>query len=310
MKFYIEQRLKYRFPSGKGAEKGTFAHRVLEILALINLRERIDPENTVLAVEEGELDITDYSIGGIIDMLAPQFPTLSKADIKFVRKCVDAALSFNSGEYDPRKQYIVSTEQMFEIEFDESWALLDDGSKFKLTGKIDLVVREDEKVLHVIDYKTNKDGPKDFYSGEIKEYQDFYDDPQLRFYHWALHKTYGDDYRFIVTIAFLNTNQFFSIPFSKEHLPRTKEMIVERFKQIRATDVPARNRSWMCTKICDFGKNDCVGTNLPNEAQESYGNVSRIGQPKCICDKTHELIQIHGVDFVEENFGKYSKEIK
>jgi CRISPR/Cas system-associated exonuclease Cas4 (RecB family) len=151
---------------------------------------------------------------------------------------------------------------------------------------------------------------KDWNTQEEKTYAKLFDDPQLRFYHYAVSQIYGEDKTYIITIFYLKTNDCFQIPFGKEDLKKTKNMLKQRFEEIKETKIPKLNRGWKCTRFCPFGKNTTEGTNFPNLVQLDYGGIAKVGEMMTICDCSNHEIHTKGIDYVQENYGKYKKNNK
>lgn len=314
-KYFLEQNLKYTYPPGKAADIGTVTHKVLEDLALIRLRQQEiadgTTDDTKLEIKKDVyIDINNYTIDDLTTVALTSFRKgyFVRKDIDEIKQYIDTAISFRGAQYDPRNREIIAPEKRVKIEIPDSWATLEDSSQFFLSGIVDLVTKVDENTYEIIDWKTGR--PADFNTGKAKTYQTCQDDPQLRFYHWAATKLYGEDKNYLVTIFFLKTKDCFTIPFDNDDLPKTEYLLRDRFEEIKACQLPKLNRSYKCTKFCPFGKNTCQGTNFPNMRQETYGGVARMGEPMTICDASNYMIHMYGIDFVEENFGKYSKKDK
>ncbi len=305
-RYFLEQNLKYTFPAGKAADIGTVVHKVLEILALVQLKIQ-EQDNTPLKVKDTEIDIDNYTITELLHLSMSGFKEgyFDGKDIETMQEYLKRALSFNNGEYDPRNRKILAPEKRVKVEIPEEWAKNYDGSQFYLSGIVDLVTEVDENTIEIIDYKTGQ--PKDWNTGKVKKYKDFFEDPQLRFYHWAATRVYGEYKNFIVSILFFKTQDYFSIPFSSKDLEKTEQLLKDRYHEIKNCNIPKLNISWKCTKFCPFGKLTTEGTNLPQLTQEEIGGIASRGSPMTMCDCSIYNIHLHGIDYVEENMGKYKK---
>lgn len=313
-KFFLENNMGYRYPAGKAADKGTVAHRVLELLALIKQREqdieekkKIKGDPNIISLTGGKykIDINNYTIPYLLNEVALKSfreNYFTKAELREINECIRTALDFNDGEYDPRSRTIVMPEKRVKIELPEEWARRPDGSVYYLSGIIDLVCRLDDNTYEIQDYKCGQ--LKDWNTGKKKVYSDFWEDPQLRMYHWALCKLYGFDKNYVVSILYLKAKQFFTFGFSPEDAKGTESLLRDRFWEIEACQVPALNRTWSCNRFCPFGTKTTQGTNFPQQLNETYGAIAKIGEPETICDCAHRLIQIEGIDAVQEKYKK------
>jgi hypothetical protein len=300
--YFIEQNLKYTYPPGVAADMGTVVHKVLEYLALIKLGQQ--EKQTELETSKGSIEFDNYSIAQLEEMAASAYKNLTKEHYKTITKCVQNALSYADGEYDPRNREIIAPERRVKIEIQEDWAVRSNGERYCLSGIIDLVTKTPTG-YEIIDWKTG--ALKDWNTGKVKTYQDFYDDPQLRFYHYAATKIYGEEHAYKFTIFFVKENKAFTVPFDNSDLGRTLYLLKDRFLEIQNTQVPQLNRTWKCTKFCPYGQKTAYGTNLPALTQISTGGIAKIGSPMTICDCVSHQINTLGIDYVEANMGKNSK---
>ena len=194
------------------------------------------------------------------------------ADIKFCKKSVDDALSYNEGQFDPRKRNVVASEPQFDIPIEADWAKYEyempDGKVVKgqlaIKGTIDLVTQVDEGVIEVIDWKTGR--RLNWATGEEKTYEKLLEDPQLLLYNYAISKLYPNYDQSIMTIYYIRDGGPFSMCFDKSDQEKFLGMLEKRFKQIQRNDFPqpiSRNRTnFKCTKLCHFYKNKWPGTNI------------------------------------------------
>lgn len=313
-RYFLEQNLKYTYPPFKKADMGTVAHKVLENLALIKLRQQeiaagIEPENTKIeAKKDIFVDINNYTIEELTDLAISAYKEgfFDRNQISNIKKYINTAISARNSEYDPRNREIVSPEKRFKIEIPESWAKLEDGTRFFLSGIMDLVTKVDENTYEIIDWKCKE--PKDFNTGAKITYASCVDNIQLRMYHWAATKIYGDDKNYLASIYFLETDDMFTVPYDNTDLPKTEYMLKERYQEIRACNVPKLNRSYKCKLFCPFGKKTTHGTNFPVMEQMVSGGIANRGEPMTICDCSNYHIHMYGIDFVQEHFSKYKKD--
>jgi len=291
MQYFISYNLGIHGGSGKAANKGTVIHKVMEILAGLKLYEQENPKKRKLILDDdavGEIKInkselrTQEFVDRMLEECYEYYTSkcekdYTNADWKFCVEWLNEALTFKDGRYDPRNQEIFKPEQHFDIEIKEDWAKLDqvlpDGTKMtgylSLKGTIDLVVKEDENTLQVIDYKTG--ARKNWATGEEKDYEYLDQDPQLLLYYYALRKMYPE-YNIIMTIYFIRDGGAFSFCFDDEHEEIFMEKLKKKYTQVLENDLPScvkysnkimadgkpeKNKCFMCR----YGKENWPGTN-------------------------------------------------
>lgn len=142
----------------------------------------------------------------------------------------------------------------------------------------------------------------DWATGEEKTEKKLFEDPQLRLYHYAVHKTFPDIDHIIMTIYYINDGGPFSIHFSNKDIPKTEEMIQKKFEFIKKTTKPSllyeKNpaRSWVCRKLCHHGKTTFEGTDI--EPMKDPRNPS---QYLTKCEQTKRMIKQYGIEWVSAN---------
>ena len=284
MQYFITYVLGHQSISGKKAQLGTIVHKVMECLAACKKETQDQTKKSLL--------ITDDAIGKIAfsasKLKTKKFVTellersynhysercthsYSKADFKFCKESTEIALSYNDGQFDPRKRKIIATEPQFDIPIDESWAKfkykLPDGNtldgQLAIKGTIDLVTEIEDKVIEVIDWKTGR--RLNWATGEEKTYEKLIEDPQLLLYNYAISKLFPDYEQAIMSIFFIRDGGPFSICFDSSDQTKFLQMLKKRFQQIKNNNFPRpispRRTDWKCTKLCHFHKNNWPGTN-------------------------------------------------
>ena len=132
-------------------------------------------------------------------------------------------------------------------------------------------------------------------------------------YHYAISKLFPQYEYIIVTIYFINDGGPFSILFSKEDLQKTELMLKNKFDIIRKTKKPRLNKTWMCSKLCHFGKTtfEDSSTLLPI-IEYRDGQVCKKDTFMTKCEQIKHDIEINGMDAVIDQyknpnhcFGKY-----
>jgi len=320
MQYYLEYCLGWRGPSGKKADKGTIVHKVLEIAAVCQKR-----------AQEGKKIIVDDLIGRVstcnpdpkylekvIGRVYDKYTTASShhewtdKDKRDCVKWVWKALEYNDGMFDPRNRSVIDAEPHFDIQIDEEWAEYEyelDGEKISgnlsIKGTVDLITDLGDGVYEIIDWKTGR--RLDWATGDKKEQKDLFKDPQLRIYHYAAKHLYPDVETFLVTIYFINDGGAFTVHFHDEDLPKTEQMLKNKFEFIKNTmepqTLPELNPSqcWKCSKLCHQGKTTFEDTEVKPLKELRVGKRTPHGQIMTKCEQTRYMIDKYGIDWVTEN---------
>jgi len=270
--YFIEYVLGRRGLSNKKADKGTIVHKVLEILAIMKKAHQ-DELNQINDDILGVIDLTSSDmnddkfvlsiVNNVYDYYTYQFShhTWLEKDRKDCIEWVSKTLRSNNRMFDPRKRNIFRSEQHFDLMIDKEWAkYIYDINNKKITGNlaikgtIDLITQIDNETLEIIDWKTGK--RLNWATGEEKTQAKLEEDPQLKLYHYAAHRLFPQFKHIIVTINFINDGGPFSICFdNNDNIAKTEFMLKEKFIHIQKTQKPKLKKSWMCSKLCHFGKN-------------------------------------------------------
>ncbi len=286
MQYFITYVLGHQSTSGKKAQLGTIVHKVMEVLASCKKQLQENPDKKSLFIVDdaiGKVNFTPKNlftktfVTKILDRSYEHYTSncthkYTGSDKKFCRNLTDKALEYHNGQFDPRKRDIVEAEPQFDIPIDREWA------KFKykmpngevvegqlaIKGTIDLVTKVDDGIIEVIDWKTGQ--RKDWATGEEKTYAKLIEDPQLLLYNYAISQLYPNYKQAIMSIFFIRDGGPFSMCFDKEDQEKFLGMLEKRFKQIQHNEFPQPcsrdRRSFKCTKLCHFYKNNWPGTNI------------------------------------------------
>jgi hypothetical protein len=321
--YFIEYVLGMRGPSNKKADKGTICHKVLEILAIIKQNQQDNIDRFIDDVI-GEVNVKNYNLDHIIENVYGYYSKQCShhewkpIDFKDCKEWTYKALSLNNGMFDPRNRDILSPEQHFDILIEKPWAKYSynfDNEVLEghlgLKGTIDLITRVDDNTLEVIDWKTGK--RLDWATGQEKTHAKLQNDPQLMIYHYAISKIFPQYEHIIITIYFINDGGPFSILFTKDDLYRTEEMLKNKFDIIKKSRKPRLNKTWMCNKLCHFGKTTFENSNTVLPILE-YRDTQVSAKHKFMtkCEQIKHDIEIKGMDEVVKEyknpnhcFGKY-----
>lgn len=320
--YFLEYVLGWRGPSGQKADKGTIVHKVLEILAVIKKAQQ-DNISEVVDDVVGSININNYNLNTMIEKVYRYYSEANshhKWTIKDYKDChawVYKAIEFNDGMFDPRKRTILEPEQHFDIEIKKPWAKYAyDTSEGKLEGHlalkgtIDLITLVNDNTIEIIDWKTGR--RLDWATGQEKTQEKLEKDPQLRIYHYAISHLYPNIEHIIFSIYFINDGGPFSICFDKSDISSTEDMLRQKFEIVKNNRRPKLNKSWMCTKLCHFGKTTFENTSIPPEVEYRENQTCQSGSFMTKCEQVRHDLELYGIDQVvnlykhpNHSIGKY-----
>lgn len=269
--YFIEYCLGWSGKSNMKADKGTITHKVLEILANLNITKK---KNRDIFTDDilGNISVNGVDINKITKDVYNYYSAAtphhdwSTGDYHDCKEWVWKVIKYNDGQFDPRKRNIIAAEPHFDFEIKKPWAKYSynyDGKVLSghlaLKGTIDLITRLDDGIIEIVDWKTGR--RLNWATGEEKTQECFKDDPQLRLYHYAVNQLYNVD-QVLVTIYYINDGGPFTVFFDKTDLEKTEQMIRSRFMIIKNVTNPCLNKSWKCSKLCDAGKTTFERTNI------------------------------------------------
>lgn len=310
--YFFEYVLGYRGPSNQKADKGTIVHKVLEILAFV--KQTI--QNKEKSFEDdivGKVSINNYDLDEIVDQVYNYYTSKfnhhkwSKKDLDDCRSWVYKAIEYNNGMFDPRNRTILCPEQHFDITIPHEWAKYKYNTSqgiiegnLAIKGTIDLITKVSDNTIEIVDWKTGR--RLNWANGQEKTQEKLEDDPQLRIYHYAVQQLYPDIDHIMVTIFFINDGGAFSISFDKSDLPKTEYMLKEKFEIIKKTKKPRLNKSWMCSKLCHYGKSTFENTNVLPILEYRDGQLCNVNNPMTKCEQVKHDIELKGIDAVVDEY--------
>jgi hypothetical protein len=310
--YFLEYVLGWRGPSGQKADKGTIVHKVLEILAII---KKAQQDNIAVIDDDvaGKIDTNDYNLNSLIEKSYRHYSEASphhKWTLKDYKDChswVYKAIEFNGGMFDPRNRNILRPEQHFDFTINKKWAEYsfntNDGAitgNLALKGTIDLVTLANKNTIEIIDWKTGR--RLDWATGQEKTQEKLEKDPQLRIYHYAISHLYPDIDHIIFSIYFINDGGPFSICFDKKDLSETENMLRQKFEYIKQTKKPRLNKSWMCNKLCHFGKTTFENTSVLPIIEYRDNQTCQQGSFMTKCEQIKHDIELHGMNHVVQQY--------
>ena len=289
MQYFITYVLGYQSKSGKKADMGTMVHKVMEVLAGLKKYHQDSPRARILRVDDDaigkfkcprtELN-TDDLVKQLIDLSIDSYEknsdhTFNAKDRKDIAECAWCFLTYNDGQFDPRKRDIHYPEPHFDIPIEEEWAKFEyelNGETVKgqlaIKGTIDLVTKISDDTLEVVDWKTGR--RMDWVTGEVKDYKKLQTDAQLLLYYYAISKLYPDFPNRIMTIFYYKDKDGnpdptpISMCFNKSDEEKFLEMLKNRVSEIRQNMDPkpldSTRKHWKCTRLCHFCKTDWPDT--------------------------------------------------
>lgn len=310
--YFFEYVLGYRGPSNQKADKGTIVHKVLEILAIIKQSQQDD----VLTFEDevvGSVNTEAYNIDTLTEQVYQYYSSRfshHKWTIKDFTDCrlwVEKAITYNNGMFDPRNRNILCPEQHFDIVIDKDW------SKYKykvaegtlqgnlaIKGTIDLITQVGDNTIEIIDWKTGR--RLNWATGQEKTQEKLEEDPQLRIYHYAIQKLYPHIDHIMVTIFFINDGGAFSVIFDKSDMSKTESMLRDKFEIIKKTQKPRLHKSWMCSKLCHFGKSTFENSNVLPILEYRDNQLCQKNSHMTKCEQIKHDIELKGMNNVVDEY--------
>jgi hypothetical protein len=283
MQYFITYVLGYISDSGKKADLGTMAHKVMELLAGLKKYQQDNPKKAYLKVDDDTVGSISYKkdelltqnlVDELVDLSFNAYSNKSKnqftkSDKKSVAQTVATFTSFNSGQFDPRYRNIYHPEAHFDIPIEEEWAKFEyeiNGEKVNgqlaIKGTIDLTTLVSNDTIEVIDWKTGR--RMDWATGEVKNYKKLENDAQLLLYFYAISKLYPNFPHRIMSIFFYKDQEGkvdpkpFSICFGPEDEKRFLEKLKHRFNEIKNNINPKpcdpSRSNFKCRTLCHFHK--------------------------------------------------------
>jgi len=301
MQYYCSYVLGFPAPAGTKADKGSCTHRTLEVLAVIKKALQDGGISTIMDDAIGEVEVdegklhTDAFVRHVSDRAYDYYSTHSvnkfaKGDREDVYQW---AMKVCKSPNDPRILDIVAPESQFDIELPYEWAKysypMPDGSvlagSLRLKGTMDLIHRLSPTVLELSDYKTGK--RYNWAKDTVKTFDDLCKDEQLLLYYYACNHLYHNQCKhIIVSINWINDGGNFTLNYGPNDLMTAERILQEKFELIKETRQPRLNKTWKCSKLCHFGKNE-----------HPSGDINpRTGAPHTICSFMEDSVRVKGME--------------
>lgn len=319
MRYFIDYSLLRPGLSGFSADKGTVYHKIMEIVAIC---KKNNDAGKKMYVDEicGKLKTSNYNLDEIINKVFAHYSNLmtqhnwTNKELKEIKEWIKKAQEYDDGKWYPANLDVVDTEVKFDIELVKPWAQYkfnvcnkEYSGFLRLKGSIDLVLRLNQQSYIGLDHKTGR-GQWDWAKNKEKLIDDFYKDPQLRIYHYALSHLYPEIENIWMAIWYVNGAGVFTVCFGKSDLIKTEEMIRQRFEQIQRCEMPEQYKSFKCKSFCWHGKNTFEGTDIKPIQEFRNGYFSSRGDNMKICDQVKYNLDKKGLKKVVEEYKNKDKD--
>jgi hypothetical protein len=237
----------------KSANLGNICHLVLELLAKCKKTNHVKLQDKYSNYE--------YLLSIVWKRLTKNTPNIvyTDKDYKFCQQQIENVLN---SKFNPINLKILDTEKQFEIEIAKpGFQFIDKNNvkrNIKFRGTMDLVTEINEDTIEIIDYKTGL--RKSWTTGEMKEYDDFLNDIQLRMYNFATSVIYPHKHR-LLTIIFTRDGGPFTVTFTPDDCIKILDILGRKLNEIKNDNYPKRLKDdksktsfhWKCKYVCEFG---------------------------------------------------------
>lgn len=250
-KWFLTYNLGFRDESGPAAYIGQLAHKYLEVLSRLSIRQRY---------KDSKYWDTEY----LWTIVYNSFQKRNKNILEEVKadkiKDIKNGLKYlMTSRYSPINTNTIGSEQYFSQYIERPVFYLkqnqtNDPVYLRINGIIDRIDKVDDETIEIIDYKT---GTRTNYNSKTREKKDsqfLSEQIQPRIYHLAAQKLYPWAKNILVTFIFIADGGPVTIPFSKEDAEDTIEKIKLHYQDIRFSESPTKTVTWKCKSMCWFGK--------------------------------------------------------
>ena len=301
--------LGWRGPGNQKANKGTIVHKLLEIVALAKKNEAEESfEDDIcgtISVPKILAADSDY-VNELLSQCYTHYTTVEFSEHDWKKSdwhdCKNWSWTvLNNPKFNPLNLDIVDAEKKFRLPIKESWAKLDDDTYCGISGIIDVVHRHADDVIEVLDWKTGQ--RKNWNTGKKIEREDLKYDPQVRMYHYAAHQLFPEVSSVLATIYWIRDGGPYTVCLTNEDLPATENLVKDRFQEMLNATRPPTKKSWKCTRFCHQGKTTFEGCgDIKPLIEWRDKQFTEPGQYMTKCQQLNYEIDVHGVDYVIENY--------
>jgi hypothetical protein len=106
----------------------------------------------------------------------------------------------------------------------------------------------------------------------------------------------------MVSINFINDGGPFSICFEPKDLLETELMLKNKFEIIKKTKRPVLHKTWMCSKLCTFGKTTFEDTDLDPLIEYRDNHVCKKDSFMTKCEQVKHDTDMYGIDSVVNKY--------
>jgi hypothetical protein len=159
-----------------------------------------------------------------------------------------------------------------------------------------LITQVDDDTIEVVDWKTGK--RLDWATGQEKTHEKLQKDPQLMIYHYAINHIFPQYKHVIFTIYFINDGGPFSVLFEPKDMIYTEDLLKNKFNYIKKTKKPRLNKTWMCNKLCHFGKTSFENTSIVPIIEYRDNQTCKKDTMMTKCEQIKHDIELYGINEV------------
>lgn len=241
------------FPSEDSAATilGKMAHHIFEILS---------KASGVQHHKSSKIWDAEYLWKIVYNRYIKKYPIIfaSIKQDKLTKLC-NGIIKLINGYYTPVKDNTIAVEKYFKIPIERPEFLLDDKkSYFSIRGIIDRIDLINQETIEIIDYKSGQGKSFDKEGRPYKDSISLKDDIQPRMYHLAAKILYPNIKNVIVTFLYFTDQGPVTTIFVDSDLEETINIILRRFRAIKANEDPSRilgtKMGWKCKVMCSYFK--------------------------------------------------------
>jgi len=274
-KWFLSYSLGIEDIAGGAALLGQVCHDVFETMSIASIEKKDLSSDDFDIDKQWNLWLKFYK-----DKNPEIFETIKADKIRKIKRGVDDLITGKYNRYTPITEKTLCAEQYFKLEIKEERFRLpkeaaqsEDQQYFAIKGFIDRIDQIDDDTLEIIDYKT---GSRSSFLSDDKTKKNsamLREDIQPRMYHLAAKHLYPHIKHFIITFIYTTDGGPVSTIVSDEDLEEVKDIIYNKFQEVKNNEDPFRNESWKC-RFCHFSKQN---TNLCDELYDEKESLGKDG---------------------------------
>ena len=274
-RFWITYTIGRRGGNSRATLIGTIVHAFMESLALVKLAQQ-DGRDKFTHAEFGEWLLIDYCSTTFLSFIYKKYDEenpnlLQEGDYDECMKLCMKAIEYSGGMFCPSNNDVFAVEHKFDLTLPQDWAKYSYETpngplegQLRLAGTVDIIYKENENTLHVVDYKTSK-GIDNWATGISKTTNNLKFDNQLILYYYALAHEFPQYKNILITLYFIRLNKPFTIIFERSELPTIEKLLREKYEEIKDLKSPSwlkeTSSKWKC-RFCPHNNTMEAETNL------------------------------------------------